>query len=268
MADNESATEVIAASSGAASASTSTSVAGVTLPGAVRERINGQLDGHTIVAWAEFDLDENNRYARQFAVLTETDLFILGARPADAPAPPADAPPSDTLPGLAPRSIAIKSIEEAKIIEGLGVDRLTIPVGGRPAASLRYSRSQRRDVTRLHRKLARRIPKKDGDLEPVPDWLEDVERREEQKEHCPKCGELIPAYAEGACPRCLQKRKILLRLLDVAKPYRAQTTFALVMTLMVAGMIAVPPNITRHLIDHGIRGGNSRAMLFWGAMMV
>src|SRR3954471_23026116 len=186
MADNESATEVIPASSSAAGATASASVAGVTLPGAVRERINGQLDGHTIVAWAEFDLDENNRYARQFAVLTETDLFILGARPADAQPDQA----------MSPRSIAIKSIEEAKIIEGLGVDRLTIIVGGKPAASLRYSRNHRRDVTRLHRKLARRIPKKDGDLEPVPDWLEDVERREEQKEYCRKCGEQIPAYAE------------------------------------------------------------------------
>src|SRR6185369_17267258 len=44
------------------------------LPADVRDRCNGQLDDATIVAWAEFDLDENNRYARQFVVLTESDL--------------------------------------------------------------------------------------------------------------------------------------------------------------------------------------------------
>src|SRR4051812_43241473 len=182
MADNETAIEPSSATPvSAAPASTN----GVSLPGAVRERFNGQLDGHTIVAWAEFDLDEQNRFARQFAVLTEPDLFILG------PGTSSDRP----------RAIAVKSIQESKIIEGLGVDRLTILVDGKPAASLRYSRSQRRDVTRLNRKLSRRIPKKDGDAEPIPEWLEGVERREEQKEHCPKCGELIPAYAEGACPR-------------------------------------------------------------------
>jgi ATP-binding cassette subfamily B protein len=250
MPDNQTATETpVAATPGAAPAE---SAPGVTLPGALRERFNGQLDGHTIVAWAEFDLDDQNHFARQFAVLSETDLFILG------PGAVSDRP----------RSIAIKSIEEAKIIEGLGVDRLTIFLDGKPAASLRYSRSQRRDVTRLHRKLMRRVPKKDGDAEPVPDWLEVVERREEQKEHCPKCGELIPAYAEGVCPRCLQKRKILLRLLDVAKPYRAQTTFALVATLLLAAMGTVPPYVNRHLIDDGIVKNNFRTLLFWGVMVV
>src|SRR3954451_19580876 len=109
MADNESATEVIASSSGAAGATASASVAGVTLPGAVRERVNGQLDGHTIVAWAEFDLDEHNRFARQFAVLTETALFVL--------------PAGD---GQSTRSIPLRTIGESKINEGLGVDRLTL----------------------------------------------------------------------------------------------------------------------------------------------
>src|SRR3954469_19487059 len=104
MADNESATEVIASSSGAAGATASASVAGVTLPGAVRERINGQLDGHTIVAWAEFDLDENNRFARQFAVLSETDLFILGAGAGGGEG----AGTEGTPPALLPRPIAIK----------------------------------------------------------------------------------------------------------------------------------------------------------------
>src|SRR6476646_555354 len=113
MADNETVTD---SSSVAPASAAAASTNGVSLPGAVRERFNGQLDGHTIVAWAEFDLDDQNRFARQFAVLTEADLFILGHGTA-----------SDR-----PRAIAVKSIQESKIIEGLGVDRLTIIVDGKP----------------------------------------------------------------------------------------------------------------------------------------
>jgi len=79
------------------------------LPQALRARANGQLDGQTILAWAEFDLDENNKYHQQFAVLTDQNLIVLD--------------------GAVPRVIEIGSIKEAKIIEGLGVDRLQIIVG-------------------------------------------------------------------------------------------------------------------------------------------
>src|SRR4051812_38743370 len=126
-----------------------------TLPPEVRARCNGELDNAAIVAWAEYDLDEQNRYVRRFAVLTETDLIVL----ADAP----------------PQIIPIASIEEASIVEGLGVDRLNVIVGGTRVAELRYSRRNRREMTRLQRKLERRMPRKAGADLP-PDWLETVER--------------------------------------------------------------------------------------------
>ena len=41
------------------------------LPADVRSHFNGQLVGRTVVAWAEFDVDERNQYRRQFVVLTD-----------------------------------------------------------------------------------------------------------------------------------------------------------------------------------------------------
>ena len=224
--------------------------AAAAMPRALRDRFNGQLAGHNVVAWAEFDLDADNRFGRHFAVLSETDLFIVDQPAGGAPA----------------RAVPISSIEEAKIIEGLGVDRLVLLSGGRMAAEMRYSRSHRRDMTRLHRKLNRRLPRKDGEPEPSPEWLEQVERREEQKEHCPKCGELIPAYADGACPRCLQKRAILWRLLDVAKPYRAKIWLALTLTLVGSGLFAIAPILNRYLIDDAIMAGRLNRLFLWGGL--
>jgi ATP-binding cassette subfamily B protein len=206
----------------------------VPLPEDVRARFNGELDKSSIVAWAEFDLDEQNRYARLFAVLTEKDLLIV-----------ADAGPTRTIP--------IASIAEANIVEGLGVDRLNIIADGKLVAEMRYTRRVRREMSRLQRKLERRMPRKAGEEKDLPpDWLETVERREEAQEHCKKCGGMIPAYAEGVCPRCQQTRKVLWRLLDIARPYRRRVWAALALTLVVSALSPIPPIFLRYLIDGAV----------------
>lgn len=198
------------------------------LPSALRERLNGQLDGQTLIAWAEFNLDEANQYCQQYAVLTEQKLLILAGRQV--------------------RELPISGIEEAKIREGVGLDALNLYAGGSRIAEMRYTRGQRRGMARLQRKLARRLPQKEGSEVP-PDWLENIEREAEKKEVCPKCGTIIPSYAEGVCPQCLQQRAILWRLLAVAKPYRKWTLLALGITLLQAGMTTVPPLLQKTLVD-------------------
>jgi ATP-binding cassette subfamily B protein len=217
----------------------------LSLPSAIRTHFDGQLDGQSIVAWAEFDLDLANRYRRQYAVLTEQSLLVAAA-------------------GAVLQVIPIGQIQETRIIEGLGVDRMEVAVDGRKAAELRYSRRQRREMTRLHRKLERRLPRKEGEpRELPPDWLVAVEREAERLERCSKCGETIPAYAEGVCPRCLQKRAILWRLLDVAKPYRKRLWVALGLTLTVAGLAALGPALNKFLIDDAIMIGRMDRLLLW-----
>ncbi len=201
------------------------------LPDPLRSRLNGQLNGRKVVAWSEFDLDESNRYTQRYAVLTEDELIVL-------------------VDGAA-QAIPVGQIGEAKVLEGLGVDRLRVLVDGRPLAEMRYSKRHVRGMSKLLRKLERRLPRKDGSDVP-PDWLEGVEREAERLEHCPKCGELIPSYAEGVCPRCLQQRKILWRLLDVAKPYRRQIVKAFALTILMAAMTTLPATINRYLIDRAI----------------
>lgn len=224
-------------------------MSGAGLPTALLNHFNGQLDGQTVVAWAEFDLDSTNRYRSQHVVLTERQLIVLNDGQ--------------------PVTMQLNQIEEAKINEGLGVDRLRVISGGKLAAEMRYSRRFRRDMTRLHRKLARRIPSKDGkEPETAPEWLETVERKVEQQETCPKCGQLIPAYAEGVCPQCLQKRKILWRLLDVAKPYRPRIWSALALTLLVSFLATIPPFCQKHLMDDAILGRRLDLLWKWAAVLI
>ncbi|HTL27733.1 MAG TPA: ABC transporter transmembrane domain-containing protein, partial [Tepidisphaeraceae bacterium] len=230
------------------------------LPRHVRDRMNGQLDGQTIIAWSEFDIDDAGKYRQQFVVLTEESLIVLAG---------------DQLPA----TIAIAKIESAKTIEGVGVDELRVVGEGKVLAAIRYSRKHRREMTRLQRKLERRLSSAEAaDIE-LTDLLETVEREAEKKEHCPKCGQLIPAYAEGVCPRCLHQRKILWRLLDVAQPYRGKVWWALTLTMLMSFLSVLPPICQKYFIDSAIeprgKGGVTISMpmhdrlahmFFWGAM--
>jgi len=220
---------------GKASEEQSAAAAAEGLPAAIAARLDGDAQGQSILGWSEFDLDSDNRYARQFVVLTDRQLIEIGI--------------------AGRRRMELKGIEETRIVEGLGVDRLVIVSGGTLAAEMRYSRRHRRTMTRLHRKLQRRIQPVDKAAEKAdarPDWLDAVEREAERKEHCPKCGELIPSYAEGVCPRCAAQRKILWRLLDVAKPYKVRVRVALALTIVVSAMAAIPGLLQKHLIDSAI----------------
>jgi ATP-binding cassette, subfamily B, bacterial len=212
------------------------------LPLAVRRRFNGQLDGQDIAAWAEFDLDESNHYQPQHAVLTDQNLLIVSA--------------------VQVQSIVIAKIESAQIVEGLGVDRLQIKVAGRLTAELRYTRRCRRDIQRLHRKLARRLREPGGEL--PPEWLEIADRRAVDERPCPRCRLPIPAWAEGVCPRCLQQRKILWRLFGVARPYHRQVWIAFLLTLVVSGLFILPPIFLGRMVDEAINptglGGLVRSM--------
>src|SRR6266516_699763 len=76
------------------------------LPPEVLARMDGQLDGRTVLAWSALDLDDSNRYARRHVVLTDRELISL----ADSKA----------------SSLPISQIQEANIFEGLGVDRLLV----------------------------------------------------------------------------------------------------------------------------------------------
>src|SRR5687768_4230523 len=97
------------------------------LPDDVRARFNGELDDAQIIAWAGFDLDERNRFAQRYAVMTERELLILADGKAQA--------------------IAIADISEATIVEGLGVDRIDVIASGTRVAELRYTRRTRREMT-------------------------------------------------------------------------------------------------------------------------
>ena len=201
----------------------------------VPEFVRSQLDGEasSIVAWSLFDLTDDGKLGSRHLILTEQNLIVLESGQK--------------------RSIPVHELTAAKVVEGLGVDRLVVVAGEQVKGEFPYSRHCRREMTRLHRKLERKLPGEDGKpKERPPDWLDVAERQTEAKEYCHKCGQLIPSYAEGVCPECLHKRSILLRLIGQLKPYKGRFIFAVCMMLISVSLNALPPLVTRATIDNAL----------------
>lgn len=224
------------------------------LPNELASQLNGELAGETVVAWSEFDLDAQNRISQSFVVLTQNRLIEIRDRE---------------------RIVTpIDKIVSAKVSEGLGMDRMVVTTDDR-AFDFRYSRRLRRDAVRLHRHLSRLLPDDSGKpKEARPQWLEKIERQAEQQQVCPKCGHTIPSYADRVCPRCSQSRKILWRLLEVARPYRMLVLTAVALTLVQAGFTALPGIVQKHIVDDAILGEGMAVadrianLAFWSGMFV
>ncbi len=222
------------------------------LPSELIGQLNGELRDEDVVAWSELDLDPANQVRQSFVVLTQDRLIhVHGGEKNVTP---------------------VAQIKDAKIAEGLGMDRLVLKTDA-GAKDFRYSRRFRRDAVRLHRHLARMLPDKEGKpKDERPDWLEKIERQAEQQLKCPKCGHIIPSYADQVCPRCSQSRKILWRLLEVARPYRHLVIIAFALTLVHSAFTAMPGIVQKHIVDDAISAvtvdGAQRlsSLAYWSAL--
>lgn len=70
-----------------------------------------------------------------------------------------------------------------------------------------------------------------------------------RSKRCDTCGNVIPHRMRGVCPACLDKRKLLARLLGHTKPYWLIATISLLILLAATFISLTPPLLMRTLID-------------------
>lgn len=71
---------------------------------------------------------------------------------------------------------------------------------------------------------------------------------DEGPNRCPKCGILL-ADGSKVCPRCVQKSKVIVRLMSYLKPYWHISLAIGLISLLSTAMMLVPPYLTRTLVD-------------------
>ncbi len=78
------------------------------------------------------------------------------------------------------------------------------------------------------------------------------DKGEDHASTCPKCGRPYPP-GSSVCPRCAGKRRYLVRLWEIARPYRLQIFASILLYFVIAALNLLPPYLNRVLVDDYIK---------------
>ena len=200
------------------------------LPEELAEQLGGAVSAAEVLAVAPLDLDGRGMYAEGYLLLTEQRLGhflrVDGHWRGDW--------------------IPTGRLGSAKIVEGLGMGLLRVRGDVGQAEEFRFTLRHAKAAARLQRRLEG-IIEGDGEAEAAP---EEPERSDEKKLRCEKCGQVIPAWSE-VCHACMNRRKILFRLLDFVRPNLGRALGAFALSLLLTGMSMVQPWLAKPLVNRG-----------------
>ncbi|MEI6916536.1 MAG: ABC transporter ATP-binding protein, partial [Armatimonadota bacterium] len=75
---------------------------------------------------------------------------------------------------------------------------------------------------------------------------------DEDEASCPTCGRALPKYTK-VCPHCLDKGRVMMRLLAYLKPYKAKSALVICLLLISTIISLAPPKLSQALWDTSIR---------------
>ena len=213
------------------------------LPADVRDRLGAALGDRAVADWSRFDLDSGGRFVDGAAVLTDSALLVLRGEEVE--------------------TVRLDALREVEIAEGLGVDGVQlVGEGGHVLGELRFSGRRKRAMHRLGRRLQRLMERRAHPDDRTAVWMERAER--------------AAAVADDADDEEKpQDRRVLLRLLGVARPYRGHVVAAAVFTVVSAGFHVFSSFLTKPIIDNAINPQTTVGMtasergwtlLFWAGV--
>ena len=153
-----------------------------------------------------------------------------------------------TAAGQTLRRLARGTVEEVRTTAGVGGGTLQVRVDGDWIDLLRYSNAM---ATRFH-KVARALeqPGAEADFLAVADDLDPP--------RCPSC-RLRLTTKDQACPRCMQKGRILKRVGELLAPYTRGAVILCLLTFVGVVAELVPPKLQQYMVDSILTRGSTAA---------
>ena len=211
------------------------------LPKELGKRIRSEASPEIIEIAARFDLDDHGQYAEGYLVLTEKRLGAFLLR-------------NGVWSG---EWRALGDVNSALIVEGLGMSVLRLIANDAILAEYRFTLRHAREVAKLHRRMERHMVGKGESEAPA-----EGPKADEKKVRCEKCDRVIPPWSE-VCPACTSRRKVLSRLLDYVKPFRARAICGFALAILVTAAALVRPYLTKPMIDDCLGKKNYHLLLFY-----
>jgi ATP-binding cassette subfamily B protein len=153
-----------------------------------------------------------------------------------------------TAGGQTLRRVARDTVEEVRTTAGVGGGTLQVRIDGDWVDLVRYSNAM---ATRFH-KVARALEQRGAEA----DFLAAADDLDPPR--CPSC-RLRLTTKDQACPRCMQKGRILKRVSELLAPY---TRGAIILCLLTfVGVVAelVPPKLQQYMVDSILTRGSTAA---------
>lgn len=157
--------------------------------------------------------------------------------------------------------VNLSDITGARTEPAIGVGILYIEINGHAKDIMHYSNS----LTGKFNKAARLLDSH-AKNEEAPD---DIHLEERQR--CPKCGRLLNPWSK-VCSNCINKKKIIYRLLGYVAPYKKTGVFVSFLYLITTLVDMIPPYFAKPLTDKvlipAVQGGDTKQYVSTLALIV
>lgn len=206
------------------------------MPESLENRAKALLsEGEEIKVSVSTDLRFDGNYGKDWLIATDRRLIAFNQNGA----------PEHEL-----REIALNSVETVDVVEMHGNNILKVRTPDNAMEVARYSRriAPKFDLAtpELDKLVKEANPDADnGKDQPKPRGLG------KNKDKCETCGQPIPSWS-GVCVNCVDKRKLIYRLIRYAFPYWHVAVPALALLMIVDGVSLYPHILSKQLVDNVI----------------
>lgn len=130
----------------------------------------------------------------------------------------------------------LKDVDDIEVIREISAGLLNVTIKGEEKFLCMFSNTRMESF----RKFERLLPKvKNG---------EEITERDMHVKHgkecCPKCGMIYPDQERKICPKCMDKRSLLLRVVSYFKPYKLRLALMMFCYLATAGLALCWPYLS------------------------
>jgi len=205
------------------------------LPAAVEAAVQPQLGPEeTVRLHRRSDIDLAGNFGERWLLATDRRLFVVN--------------PNHGAP-MVELELPLSQIERVEAEPHLGNGILRIETRYRTIEAARYSKTLSEQF-RSAAKALERLAREGADAPKDRSDEREAARRAKRQGRCPRCGRAMNHHE--VCTACLQKTKLVLRLMRYVQPFWFAAAVSFLLMLVITAVELAPPYLSKIMVDEVI----------------